>query len=103
MNDLKLCGVGDILIAVVDGLKGFPEAITTVLRLDPGHARIAMLRRVRVYTLNGAVLNSNHSYLLNTIALRVSSPVKFNHLFVGHLINNSSPANITGPNTTANI
>ena len=30
MNDLKLRGVGDIPIAVVDGLKGFPEAITTV-------------------------------------------------------------------------
>ena len=30
MNDLKTCGVADILIAVVDGLKGFPEAITTV-------------------------------------------------------------------------
>lgn len=30
MNDLKLRGVSDILIAVVDGLKGFPEAITTV-------------------------------------------------------------------------
>ena len=27
MNDLKTRGVGDILIAVVDGLKGFPEAI----------------------------------------------------------------------------
>ncbi len=27
MNDLKSRGVGDILIAVVDGLKGFPEAI----------------------------------------------------------------------------
>lgn len=30
MNELKLRGVNDILIAVVDGLKGFPEAITTV-------------------------------------------------------------------------
>lgn len=30
MNDLKVRGVGDILIAVVDGLKGFPEAITAV-------------------------------------------------------------------------
>lgn len=30
MNDLKARGVGDILIAVVDGLKGFPEAIGTV-------------------------------------------------------------------------
>ena len=27
MNDLKTRGVGDILIAVVDGLKGFPDAI----------------------------------------------------------------------------
>lgn len=30
MNELKSRGVGDILIAVVDGLKGFPEAIGAV-------------------------------------------------------------------------
>src|SRR5207344_871128 len=30
MNELKNRGVADILIAVVDGLKGFPEAIITV-------------------------------------------------------------------------
>ena len=30
MNELKTRGVGDILIAVVDGLTGFPEAIGTV-------------------------------------------------------------------------
>lgn len=30
MNELKTRGVGDILIAVVDGLKGFPEAIRAV-------------------------------------------------------------------------
>ena len=30
INELKARGVNDILIAVVDGLKGFPEAITTV-------------------------------------------------------------------------
>jgi len=30
VNDLKLRGVQDILIAVVDGLKGFPEAINMV-------------------------------------------------------------------------
>lgn len=30
MNELKNRGVSDILIAVVDGLKGFPEAITAV-------------------------------------------------------------------------
>ena len=30
MNELKNRGVGDILIAVVDGLKGFPEAIAAV-------------------------------------------------------------------------
>src|ERR1700745_1682678 len=29
VNELKARGVNDILIAVVDGLKGFPEAITT--------------------------------------------------------------------------
>lgn len=30
VNELKSRGVNDILIAVVDGLKGFPEAITSV-------------------------------------------------------------------------
>ena len=30
ITEIKNCGVSDILIAVVDGLKGFPEAITTV-------------------------------------------------------------------------
>jgi putative transposase len=30
INELKARGVNDILIAVVDGLKGFPEAITLV-------------------------------------------------------------------------
>jgi len=30
VNKLKARGVNDILIAVVDGLKGFPEAITSV-------------------------------------------------------------------------
>jgi transposase-like protein len=30
MNDLRNRGVKDILIAVVDGLNGFPEAITSI-------------------------------------------------------------------------
>ena len=30
MNELKHRGVADVLIAVTDGLKGFPEAITAV-------------------------------------------------------------------------
>lgn len=30
MNELRARGVEDLLIAVVDGLKGFPEAITTI-------------------------------------------------------------------------
>jgi hypothetical protein len=30
MNELKNRGVGDVLIAVVDGLKGFPDAISAV-------------------------------------------------------------------------
>ena len=29
-NDLKTRGVGDILIAVTDGLKGMPEALAAV-------------------------------------------------------------------------
>jgi putative transposase len=33
MNELKTRGVGNVLIAVVDGLKGFPEAIGTVFLL----------------------------------------------------------------------
>ena len=33
MNELKSRGIGDILIAVVDGLKGFPEAINAVFPL----------------------------------------------------------------------
>ena len=32
MNDLKVRGVADILIAVVDGLKGFPEAVNVSIR-----------------------------------------------------------------------
>ena len=30
LNDLKNCGVQDILTACVEGLKGFPEAINAV-------------------------------------------------------------------------
>src|ERR1700730_1567174 len=33
MNELKTRGVSDVLIAVVDGLKGFPEAIGTIFPL----------------------------------------------------------------------
>ena len=32
INELKTCGVNDILIAVVDGLKVFPEAIDSSTR-----------------------------------------------------------------------
>ena len=41
MNELKNRGVEDILLAVVDGLKGFPDAITAVfpeaIDLNPGN------------------------------------------------------------------
>jgi putative transposase len=33
MNELKNRGLSEVLIAVVDGLKGFPEAIATVFPL----------------------------------------------------------------------
>ena len=42
MNELKNRGVQGVLIAVVDGLKGFPEAITAASRMpwsSPGSAR----------------------------------------------------------------
>ena len=54
MNELKNRGVEDVLIAVVDGLKGFPDAITAVfpqaqvqtciVRSDPQLARLRVLQ-----------------------------------------------------------
>ncbi len=53
MNELKNRGVEDILIAVVDGLKGFPEAITAVFPQTqvqtvhrPSAAQFAGVRRL---------------------------------------------------------
>jgi transposase-like protein len=48
VNELKTRGVNDILIAVVDGLKGFPEAITTLFQL-PNSA--GSVRQVMVWTV----------------------------------------------------
>lgn len=45
MNELKTRGVGDVLIAVVDGLKGFPEAIGTVFPLTTVQTCIVHLIR----------------------------------------------------------
>jgi putative transposase len=42
MNELKNRGIGDILIAVVDGLKGFPEAMTRSQNLAPSVCSIQM-------------------------------------------------------------
>ena len=48
VNELKARGVNDILIAVVDGLKGFPEAITSVFPqtvvLGPGERHLTVAR-----------------------------------------------------------
>ena len=44
-NDLKTCGVNDILIAVTDGLKGLPEAMSPVFpatTLQTGPVRISV-------------------------------------------------------------
>ena len=38
LNGLKNRGVGDILIACVDGLSGFPQAIEAVISTDRGAA-----------------------------------------------------------------
>jgi putative transposase len=45
VNELKARGVNDILIAVVDGLKGFPEAITSVYPQTTVQTRIVHLIR----------------------------------------------------------
>lgn len=51
MNEIKNRGVSDILIAVVDGLKGFPEAITTVFPLTQVQTCIVhMIRNSLEYT-----------------------------------------------------
>jgi transposase-like protein len=42
LNDLKNRGVEDIIIACIDGLKGFPEAINTVFpRTEIHHCKSA--------------------------------------------------------------
>jgi transposase-like protein len=45
MNELKNRGVQDVLIAVVDGLKGFPDAITAAFPDASVQTRIAHLAR----------------------------------------------------------
>ena len=44
MNELRNRGVEDILLAVVDGLKGFPEAIRGVSRGDRAECIVYLLR-----------------------------------------------------------
>jgi hypothetical protein len=54
MNDLKNRGVADILIAVVDGLKGFPEAIGSVfpphLKRCPGRSAFPLPPQTAVWS-----------------------------------------------------
>src|SRR6202451_3050229 len=45
MNELKNRGVEDVLVAVVDGLKGFPDAITAVFPQATAHTCIVHLLR----------------------------------------------------------
>ena len=45
MNELKNQGLQDILIAVVDGLKGFPEAITAAFPEAMVRPALAMVTR----------------------------------------------------------
>lgn len=55
MNALRNRGTGDILLAVVDGLEGFPEAITTVFPEAVIQTCIVHpLRNAMVRFLNGA-------------------------------------------------
>jgi transposase-like protein len=45
MNELKNRGVQDVLIAVVDGLKGFPDVITAAFPDAPVQTCIVHLAR----------------------------------------------------------
>jgi hypothetical protein len=58
VNELKARGVNDIVIAVVDGLKGFPEAITGPATVSLGRVSKAGLGLVRLLAQNDS---SRHS------------------------------------------
>ena len=48
LTDLKNRGVGDVLIACVDGLKGFPEAIGTVFQ--KAEVQLRVVHQIRTWT-----------------------------------------------------
>ncbi|EDT42881.1 transposase mutator type [Burkholderia ambifaria MEX-5] len=61
VNDLKLRGVQDILIAVVDGLKGFPEAINSVFPETTVQTCIVhLIRMVTPYAQTARRGNARH-------------------------------------------
>ena len=51
MSELKGRGVDDILIALIDGLKGFPEAINTVFPQTQIHHCVVHLVRQSLASL----------------------------------------------------
>ena len=60
MNELKNRGVEDVLIAVVDGLKGFPEAITAVFPQTTVQTCIVHTIRTQSTILSRGILASGH-------------------------------------------
>ena len=60
MNELKNRGVEDVLIAVVDGLKGFPEAITAVFPQTTVQTCIVHTIRTQSTILSRDILASGH-------------------------------------------
>src|SRR5437764_1976144 len=57
MNELKNCGVEDLLIAVVDGLKGFPDAVTAVFPQATVQTCIVHLLRHSLDLVSGKARN----------------------------------------------
>jgi len=47
MNELENRGIEDVLIAVVDGLKGFPDAITAVFP----HAQVQTCPKIHAVSI----------------------------------------------------
>ncbi|GBR25593.1 IS256 family transposase [Komagataeibacter nataicola] len=92
MNELKHRGVGDILITVVDGLKGFPEAIAPCWRrvwdnVVPFFACPEAVRKI-IYTTNS--IEAMNSKLRRAVRARGHFPndeaaMKLLYLVLNHL------------------
>lgn len=76
MNELKGCGVSDILIAVVDGLRGFPEAINAVFPQTVVQTCIAISSVIRWILSPGKTASSSLRCSRPSTALSMPMPAR---------------------------